>query len=484
MLTSVKSRLDPIFIYTYSNAGDIKDIKNNLTNITLTYEYDHLHRLVSEESSEDTIVTSTESQIIEFEYDSTPGQPVHAPARILIDGVQTEYDYTSTGNRFNKRVGLDTIVYQSNDDNLITNITKGDLETNFYYDADSKRVKKDQNVPGTSVVQSSLYFGSDFEIINETPTLYVFAGNLRVAQVTDTDTIYFHKDHLGSTNAISREDGTVIDSGEYMPYGQDRNDNALLNTSAYKFTDQEQDGGTGLYNYDARLYEPETGLFIMADTIVPDIFNPQSLNRYAYCLNNPLIYTDPSGHNVLGLDPFFDADEYDYYNAFENELMDQFNNGLNNVAMAYGAIAVGVAVTYGGAQLGGIAAVGRAAYNAYNAISPHAKFAASVALSKAQKARDAFYSAIAKNQSLANNTVDGLLGLAPGTPPDASNKWGSISTIGKAIAEAVAEAISKAEQDNKNDNYGNASKEGAATHAGKGPGGSGGGIDGCEWAGM
>jgi len=33
----------------------------------------------------------------------------------------------------------------------------------------------------------------------------------------------------------------------------------------------------------------------MADTIVPYIFNPQSLNRYAYVLNNPLRYTDPDG---------------------------------------------------------------------------------------------------------------------------------------------------------------------------------------------
>jgi hypothetical protein len=40
------------------------------------------------------------------------------------------------------------------------------------------------------------------------------------------------------------------------------------------------------------------GRFISADTIIPDPANPQSLNRYSYCLNNPLKYIDPSGHKV------------------------------------------------------------------------------------------------------------------------------------------------------------------------------------------
>jgi hypothetical protein len=40
------------------------------------------------------------------------------------------------------------------------------------------------------------------------------------------------------------------------------------------------------------------GRFISPDTIIPDPANPQSLNKYSYCLNNPLKYTDPSGHVV------------------------------------------------------------------------------------------------------------------------------------------------------------------------------------------
>jgi RHS repeat-associated protein len=64
----------------------------------------------------------------------------------------------------------------------------------------------------------------------------------------------------------------------------------------YTFTDQEDDDDLGLYNYGARLYDPVLGRFISPDSIVQSPGDPQTLNRYTYCLNNPLIYTDPEGN--------------------------------------------------------------------------------------------------------------------------------------------------------------------------------------------
>ena len=50
----------------------------------------------------------------------------------------------------------------------------------------------------------------------------------------------------------------------------------------------------------ARYYDPELGRFIQPDTVIPDLSNPQSYNRYSYCVNNPLRYTDPTGHDYVG----------------------------------------------------------------------------------------------------------------------------------------------------------------------------------------
>ena len=52
----------------------------------------------------------------------------------------------------------------------------------------------------------------------------------------------------------------------------------------------------GLYDYGARWYDSVSAHFVQADTIVPAPGNPMAWDRYAYVLNNPVRYTDPSGH--------------------------------------------------------------------------------------------------------------------------------------------------------------------------------------------
>ena len=57
----------------------------------------------------------------------------------------------------------------------------------------------------------------------------------------------------------------------------------------YLYTGQELDPESDLYNYNARLYNPKTGVFISADTV-------EGGNRYSYANNNPMMFTDPTGH--------------------------------------------------------------------------------------------------------------------------------------------------------------------------------------------
>jgi RHS repeat-associated protein len=87
--------------------------------------------------------------------------------------------------------------------------------------------------------------------------------------------------------------GTVVSSLRYYPYGGTRSGSMATDR---RYTGQRWEASVGFYDYGARSYDPALGRFLQADTIVPNPANPQSLNRYAYVLNNPLKYTDPTGH--------------------------------------------------------------------------------------------------------------------------------------------------------------------------------------------
>jgi RHS repeat-associated protein len=103
---------------------------------------------------------------------------------------------------------------------------------------------------------------------------------------------WYLSDHLGSTTLLVNESGLEVERTEYFPYGQVQSGGL----EKYGFTGQENDIDTGLMYYGARYYSPEYRIFIQPDTMLPDVYNPQALNRYSYVLNNPVKYTDPSGH--------------------------------------------------------------------------------------------------------------------------------------------------------------------------------------------
>ena len=103
---------------------------------------------------------------------------------------------------------------------------------------------------------------------------------------------------LGSTAITTNGSGSRTAELRYKAWGETRYTYGTTPT-AYKFTGQRLDDSTGLYYYGARYYDPVLGRFISADTLVPEPGNPQALNRYAYVLGNPLLFIDPSGHDLV-----------------------------------------------------------------------------------------------------------------------------------------------------------------------------------------
>jgi RHS repeat-associated protein len=107
---------------------------------------------------------------------------------------------------------------------------------------------------------------------------------------------YLFGDHLGSTSIIADSTGSLLAEQRYTAYGESRHMFGTLSTD-YQYTGQRsQMGEVGLYYYNARWYDPAMGRFTQADTLVPQPGNAQDWDRYAYVRNNPVAYSDPSGH--------------------------------------------------------------------------------------------------------------------------------------------------------------------------------------------
>lgn len=118
--------------------------------------------------------------------------------------------------------------------------------------------------------------------------------------------VFYHPDHLGSTNLTTGIDGTLRSEMVYYPFGAIRYQaNHNLDSAplpAYGFSDKERDAESGLNYFEARYCDTALSRFTAVDpTIALDPMRfartPQVLNLYAYAANNPLRYVDPTGHD-------------------------------------------------------------------------------------------------------------------------------------------------------------------------------------------
>lgn len=99
---------------------------------------------------------------------------------------------------------------------------------------------------------------------------------------------------LGSVLARTDQAGSVVARFDYQPFGEQSVTPDVQGDRQYN--GRVYDAGTGFHDYGARMYWPQIGRFISADTYAGDIKDPASLNRYSYVWNNPYKYVDPDGH--------------------------------------------------------------------------------------------------------------------------------------------------------------------------------------------
>ncbi|MCM2678171.1 RHS repeat domain-containing protein [Echinimonas agarilytica] len=118
----------------------------------------------------------------------------------------------------------------------------------------------------------------------------------------DHDTLYMHKDHLGSTASITDALGNIVQHFRYDVWGKQSafaDNSTLANYSSpaesQGFTGHKMMNDLGIIHMNGRIYDPTIGRFLQADPHIQSPLDSQNYNRYSYVLNNPLSFTDPSG---------------------------------------------------------------------------------------------------------------------------------------------------------------------------------------------
>ncbi|MEW6028108.1 MAG: RHS repeat-associated core domain-containing protein [Chloroflexota bacterium] len=235
------------------------------------------------------------------------GSQPHAVTSLMSDQSSVgSYQYDANGNMTCRMEDGQWFIQGYNEENRIASISRLDgpcgsgniLESWFYqYDGDGVRVEERYFVGTTLTSTKAYYMGGLYEVTDGAVKKYYSIAGQTVALRDDSGLQYLLTDHLGSVVAVTNASGTLTSQQRYLPFGEVRTiPDSPITITDFGFTGQRALDGTGLMDYRARFYSPYLNRFIQPDTIIPNPSSPQSWNRFSYVANNPLRFTDPSGH--------------------------------------------------------------------------------------------------------------------------------------------------------------------------------------------
>lgn len=238
-------------------------------------------------------------------------------------------------------------------DGKIKQLSDGFQVMDFSYGPDGERWQTTLTLNGKTL-RSTLYAG-DYERIsvNDTIREFYYLGNevLYVKETGKADRIlYLITDNLGSVVNIIDNNGNKVFEAYYDAWGRQT---LKQNDIGYNrgYTGHEMMTEFGLINMNGRLYDPLLGRFLSPDNYVQLPDNSQSYNRYSYCLNNPLKYTDPSGE-LFGIDDLVIGTVGGFANLISNLAAGNVRGFWHGVSLFGNGALAGIAALYAGPMTG------------------------------------------------------------------------------------------------------------------------------------
>lgn len=304
--------------------GNIQQRIDNNKSITEDFTYDNLNRLTSAQ-----IPTSTTLPSLLTVYDGGIGTSTTKGNIIYKSNVGNLFYFPATPHAVsftdNAASNVPTLVQNVSYTPFqkAATVTEGIYHQNFTYGADYER-KKTELFQGPTLLETRLYLGSGSEQHTDAMTgaqkdIFYISGPDGIAAILfhqtadgSGNTVYYpYTDHLGSIQAVSDDAGNVVFEQAFDAWGKLRhtNDWSADDYSHFPaawswirgFTGHEHMPHFGIINMNGRMYDPLLGRMFSPDRYIQNPQFTQSYNRYSYCWNSPLRYTDPSGELLDGM---------------------------------------------------------------------------------------------------------------------------------------------------------------------------------------
>ncbi len=274
-------------VYEYDDVGRLTKVSGTITEC---YEYDGFGNVL--EAVKDGVT-------LEYTYEN----PYDSNQMSSAGGVPLIYD------DYGNLVEYDSAKYKWMGGSFLVKADVGDDELNFGYYPDGLRSYKSSGSKGYTeyVYLDAKLIASYSQKYGTIHYHYDDNGELLGLNFNDQLFYYVH-DPLGNICGIVDGNGEYVVSYTYSTWGIpqiDINENEnLAEANEIVYKDNVYDWETGLYYLNSRYYSPKLMRFISRDDlerISTDGLNDVCYNLYAYCLNNPISMSDPSGCATFGV---------------------------------------------------------------------------------------------------------------------------------------------------------------------------------------
>ncbi len=225
-----------------------------------------------------------------------------------VDAQVTLYDYDEFGRCIASSDGTTTAGYEWNDLGQLSQVSIGaSMSATYGYGIDGMREMKVVGTGSTETTTYSVWSGmqltTEYDVATNTRYDYLYGPDSMPLEllVTESDgatsTFAYQLDHGGSVIGMTDEDGAEVARYAYDPYGAliYQDGDAIAARNPLRYRSYYYDAETGHYYLPARYYDPDTMRFLSADPAAPSAGDPLTLNRYAYCVGDPVNLSDPTG---------------------------------------------------------------------------------------------------------------------------------------------------------------------------------------------